>query len=100
VPLRDGHVVAVDTAIDAATIFVALARVTEAVYAGSFAGLADDDAVTPVGIVTVQLDPAARDAVLAVRTSVASAPEPVDDGTAVVVPHPSEYVGVPNVLNE
>jgi hypothetical protein len=86
----DGHVTAVDASIEAATMLVALARVTAAVYVASFAGLAPEAAVTPEGRVMVQLEPAASVAVFAVRISVASAPEPVEVGTTVVVPHPSE----------
>jgi len=87
-------VIAVDDAIVAAAMLVALASVTAAVYDASSALLALDGVVAPEGTVTVHTEPAASVAVFAVSTSAAVAPDPVADGTTVVVPHPLEYVGV------
>ena len=78
-------------------MFVAFASVTDAVSEASSAVVALVGVVTPCapdGIVTEHADPAASIAVFAVRIRAAVPPDPVADGTTVVVPHPLEYVGV------
>ena len=95
--LRVATGTAVDEAMAAAAMFVAFASVTAAVSEASSAVVALVGVVTPSapdGIVTVHVDPAASIAVFAVRISAAVPPDPVADGTTVVVPHPLEYVGV------
>ena len=95
VELSLATVMAVEDAMAAAAMLVALARVTAAVLSVTSAAWAAAGVVKPVAMVMVHVEPFASVAVAAVSVRAALlSPELATVLVNVVVPHPEEYVGV------